>query len=115
MAELRNGRHSVEWVAKTKEFMDHMFSLLLTNIIRCPCKRHKNNIFLNKEIVIPSSGNVRFQGGLGTTCFSPLGSYFHLCSKERKKFGRPKLDLESCWELRLDFLKDAPYLLRVLD
>jgi hypothetical protein len=50
MVGLRNGRHSVEWVAKTKEFVDRTFSLLLTDIVRCPSSG-KNNIFLNKETV----------------------------------------------------------------
>jgi hypothetical protein len=47
----RNGRHSDEWVAKTKDFVDHAFSLSLTDTVRCPCRRHENNIFLNKERV----------------------------------------------------------------
>jgi hypothetical protein len=47
----KNGGHSIEWVAKTKEFVDCAFFLSLTDTIRCPCKRHKNNIFLNKERV----------------------------------------------------------------
>jgi hypothetical protein len=46
----RNRRHSDEWVAKTKDFVDHV-SLLLTGTVRCPCRRHENNIFLNKESV----------------------------------------------------------------
>jgi hypothetical protein len=48
----RNGRrHYDEWVAKTKDFMDHAFSLSLSSTVRCPCRRHENNIFLNKERV----------------------------------------------------------------
>jgi hypothetical protein len=47
----RNGRYSDEWVAKTKDFVDHVFSLSLTDIVRCPCMRHENSIFLNKERV----------------------------------------------------------------
>jgi hypothetical protein len=47
----RNGRHSDDWVAKTKDFVDHVFSLSLTGTVRCPCRRHENNIFLNKERV----------------------------------------------------------------
>jgi hypothetical protein len=47
----RNGRHSDDWVAKTKDFVDHIFSLSLTGTVRCPCRRHKNSIFLNKERV----------------------------------------------------------------
>jgi hypothetical protein len=46
-----NGRHSDEWVAKTKDFVDHDFSLSLTGTVRCPCRRHENSIFLNKERV----------------------------------------------------------------
>jgi hypothetical protein len=34
----RNGRHSDEWVAKTKDFIDCAFSLSLTNTVRCPCR-----------------------------------------------------------------------------
>jgi hypothetical protein len=47
----RNGRHSNDWVAKTKDFVDHVFSLSLTDTVRCPCRRHENSIFLNKERV----------------------------------------------------------------
>jgi hypothetical protein len=47
----RNGCHSDDWVAKTKEFVDHVFSLSLIGTVRCPCRRHENNIFLNKERV----------------------------------------------------------------
>jgi hypothetical protein len=47
----RNGCHSAKWVAKTKDFMDHAFSLSLTDTVRCPCRRHENNILLNKERV----------------------------------------------------------------
>jgi hypothetical protein len=47
----RNGRHSDDWVAKTKDFVDHVFFLSLTGTIRCPCRRHENNIFLNMERV----------------------------------------------------------------
>jgi hypothetical protein len=47
----RNERHSDDWVAKTKDFVDHVFSLSLTGTVRCSCRRHENNIFLNKEIV----------------------------------------------------------------
>jgi hypothetical protein len=46
-----NGRHSHEWVAKAKDFVDHAFSLSLTGIVRCPYRQHENNIFLNKERV----------------------------------------------------------------
>jgi hypothetical protein len=31
--------------------VDRAFSLSLTGIVRCPCKQHKNSIFLNKERV----------------------------------------------------------------
>jgi hypothetical protein len=47
----RNGRHSDDWVAKAKDFVDHVFSLPLTDTIRCPCRRHENSIVLNKERV----------------------------------------------------------------
>ena len=47
----RNGCHSDEWVAKTKDFVDHVFALSLTGTVRCPCRRHENSIFLNKERV----------------------------------------------------------------
>jgi hypothetical protein len=47
----RNGHHSDDWVAKAKDLMDHVFSLSLTGTVRCPCRCHKNNIFLNKERV----------------------------------------------------------------
>jgi hypothetical protein len=47
----RNGRHSDDWVAKTKDFVDHVFSLSLTDTVRCPCRQHKNSIFLNNERV----------------------------------------------------------------
>jgi hypothetical protein len=47
----RNECHSHDWVAKTKDFVDHIFSLSLTGTVRCPCRRHENNIFLNKERV----------------------------------------------------------------
>jgi hypothetical protein len=47
----RNGRHSDEWVAKTKDFVDHVFSLSLTGTVKCPCRRHENSIYLNKERV----------------------------------------------------------------
>ena len=47
----KNGRHSDDWVAKTKDFVDHIFSLSLTGTVRCPCRRHENSIFLNKESV----------------------------------------------------------------
>jgi hypothetical protein len=47
----RNRRHSDDWVAKTKDFVDHVFSLSLTGTVKCPCRRHENNIFLNKERV----------------------------------------------------------------
>jgi hypothetical protein len=47
----RNGRHSDEWVAKTKDFVDHVFALSLTDTFRCSCRRHENIIFLNKERV----------------------------------------------------------------
>jgi hypothetical protein len=31
--------------------VDRVFSLSLTGTVRCPCRRHENNIFLNKERV----------------------------------------------------------------
>jgi hypothetical protein len=31
--------------------VDHVFSLSLTGTVRCPCRRHENSIFLNKERV----------------------------------------------------------------
>jgi hypothetical protein len=45
----RNMHHSDDWVAKTKDFVDHIFSLSLTGTVRCPCRRQENSIFLNKE------------------------------------------------------------------
>jgi hypothetical protein len=45
----RNGRHFDDWIAKAKDFVDHVFSLPLTDTVRCPCRRDKNNIFFNKE------------------------------------------------------------------
>jgi hypothetical protein len=47
----RNGLYSDDWVAKTKDFVDHVFSLSLNDTVRCPCRRHENSIFLNKERV----------------------------------------------------------------
>jgi hypothetical protein len=47
----RNRRHSNDWVAKNKDFVDHVFSLSLTGNIGCPCRWHENIIFLNKERV----------------------------------------------------------------
>jgi hypothetical protein len=47
----RNERYSDEWVNKTKDFVNHAFSLSLTGTVRCPCRRYKNNIFLNKQRV----------------------------------------------------------------
>jgi hypothetical protein len=47
----RDGRHTDELVAKTKDFMDHVFSLLLTGTIICPRRQHENSTFLNKERV----------------------------------------------------------------
>jgi hypothetical protein len=47
----RNGRRSNDWVAKTKDFVDHIFPSSLTGTVRCPCRWHENNIFLNKERV----------------------------------------------------------------
>jgi hypothetical protein len=47
----RNGRYFDEWVAKTKDFVDHAFSLSLTGTVRFPCRRHEYSIFLNKERV----------------------------------------------------------------
>jgi hypothetical protein len=44
----RNGRYSDDWVAKTKDFVNHLFSLSLIDTVRCPCRRHENSIFLNK-------------------------------------------------------------------
>jgi hypothetical protein len=46
----RNGRHSDEWIAMTKDFVDCAFSLSLTGTARCPCRRHENNIFLYYSI-----------------------------------------------------------------
>jgi hypothetical protein len=59
----RNGRHYDDWVAKTKDFVDHVFSLSLTDTVRCPCRRHKNNIFLNKERVSLDLCQFRFMPG----------------------------------------------------
>jgi hypothetical protein len=47
----KNGHHSDDSVAKTKDFVDHVFSLSLIDTFRCPCRRHENNIFLIKERV----------------------------------------------------------------
>jgi hypothetical protein len=47
----RNECHSDEWVAKTKDFVDRVFSLSLTDTVRCPCRGHENNILLNKARV----------------------------------------------------------------
>jgi hypothetical protein len=47
----KNVRHSDDWVANTKDFVDHVFSLSLTGTVRCPCRWHENNIFLNKKRV----------------------------------------------------------------
>jgi hypothetical protein len=47
----RHERHSDESVAKTKNFVVHVFSLSLTGTVICPCRRHKNSIFLNKDRV----------------------------------------------------------------
>jgi hypothetical protein len=47
----RNGRHSDDWVVKTKDFVDYVFSLSLTGTVKCPCRRLENSIFFNKERV----------------------------------------------------------------
>src|SRR5688572_1139063 len=66
----RNERHSDDWVAKTKDFVDHVFSLSLTNTVRCPCRWHKNNIFLNKERVSLDLCQFGFMPGYDVgTCF----------------------------------------------
>jgi hypothetical protein len=59
----RNGRHSDDWVAKTKYFVDHVFSLSLTGTVRCPCRQHENSIFLNKERVSLDLCRFRFMTG----------------------------------------------------
>lgn len=47
----RNGRYSDEWIDKTKVFLDHVFSMSLTDTARCPCRQHENNIFfIRKEL-----------------------------------------------------------------
>jgi hypothetical protein len=48
----KNVIHSAEWLAKTKKFMDHMFSLSLTSTVICPYNWHENNIFLNKKELV---------------------------------------------------------------
>jgi hypothetical protein len=45
----RNGCHYDDWVANTKDFVDHEFSLSLTDTVKCPCRRQENNTFLNKN------------------------------------------------------------------
>jgi hypothetical protein len=42
---------SDEWVGKTKDFVDHAFSMSLTDTAGCSCRQHRNNIFLNKDKV----------------------------------------------------------------
>jgi hypothetical protein len=47
----RNGRHSDNWVAKIKDFVDHVFSFSLTGTVICPCRQHENGI-LRKELAL---------------------------------------------------------------
>jgi hypothetical protein len=42
-------------------------------------------------------------------------SSFHFGLKERKTSGRPELDLENFWELRLDLFKKMLHFIRVPD
>ncbi|WVZ51578.1 hypothetical protein U9M48_002711 [Paspalum notatum var. saurae] len=41
--------HSAEWRSKTQAFTDHAFSLTTHNRVRCPCNKHNNGHFRNKE------------------------------------------------------------------
>ena len=45
----KTGRHSDEWVVKTKEFVDRAFSFSRTGMASCPCRLHGNNNFFDYE------------------------------------------------------------------
>ena len=47
----KNGRHSDEWFTKTKNFIEHAFSLTRIGKVKCPCKVHGNCVVLDKERV----------------------------------------------------------------
>jgi hypothetical protein len=42
-------------------------------------------------------------------------SFFHFGPEERKMSGRPELDLQSFWKLRLNFFQKVLHFIRVLD
>jgi hypothetical protein len=42
-------------------------------------------------------------------------SFFHLGPEEGKMFGRPELDLQNFWELRLDLCQKVLHFVRILD
>jgi hypothetical protein len=47
----KNGAHSREWVDKTNKFIEHVFSLSNTGIVRCPCSKGRNGLSHNKKNV----------------------------------------------------------------
>jgi hypothetical protein len=49
------------------------------------------------------------------TCFDPTTSFFHFGPEERKMSGRPELDLQNFWELRLDLFQKVLHFVRILD
>ena len=49
----KSGAHSNEWVAKTKAFLDHAFSLSSIGKVRCPCNQCQNfKLFDKTEVAL---------------------------------------------------------------
>jgi hypothetical protein len=49
------------------------------------------------------------------TCFDPTTCFFHFALEEGEMSGRPELDLQNFWELRLDLLQKVLHFVRILD
>jgi hypothetical protein len=47
----RNGAHIDEWWDKTSYFIEHAFSLMTTEKIRCPCVKYQNARCFDKVIL----------------------------------------------------------------
>jgi hypothetical protein len=45
----KGGGHMKEWMNKTKEFIDHAFSLANNGGVKCPCNRCRNSVCEDKR------------------------------------------------------------------
>jgi hypothetical protein len=59
----KSGAHTREWMNKTQEFINHAFSILANQGVKCPCSRCRNAICEDKRTLIMHLCKFGFMSG----------------------------------------------------